>query len=92
VLPRSACSASTWAAPAGSPTASTPSTAATPPPGGHALVGARIYVPADQLADPDRRAACGIDAEVTFRTKPQLALDICRDMHRRCHHAALGRR
>ncbi|GAB3809463.1 hypothetical protein GCM10027605_44680 [Micromonospora zhanjiangensis] len=25
-------------------------------PGGHALVGARIYVPADQLADPDRRA------------------------------------
>jgi SRSO17 transposase len=49
-------------------------------PGGHALVGARIYVPADQLADPDRRAACGVGAEVSFRTKPQLALDICRDM------------
>lgn len=49
-------------------------------PGGHALVGARIYVPADQLADPARRAACGIGEDVTFRTKPQLAIDICRDM------------
>ena len=48
------------------------------PCGGHALVGARVYVPADQLADPARRAACGIGQEVTFRTKPQLALDICR--------------
>jgi SRSO17 transposase len=49
-------------------------------PGGHGLVGARIYVPADQLADQARRAACGIDAQVTFRTKPQLAIDLCRDM------------
>lgn len=48
--------------------------------GGHALVDARIYVPADQLADQARRAACGIGAEVVFRTKPQLAIDICRDM------------
>ena len=49
-------------------------------PGGHALVGARIYVPADQLADPTRRTACGIGADVEFRTKPELAIDICRDM------------
>lgn len=49
-------------------------------PGGHALVGARIYVPADQLAVQARRAACGIGTDVTFRTKPQLAIDICRDM------------
>lgn len=49
-------------------------------PGGHALVGARIYLPADQLADPARRAACGIGPDVTFRTKPQLAMDLCRDM------------
>lgn len=49
-------------------------------PGGHALVGARIYVPADQLADQARRAASGIGMDVTFRTKPQLAIDICRDM------------
>src|SRR5437762_14013357 len=38
-------------------------------PGGHALVGARIWVPAEQLDDPNRRAALGIDATVTFRTK-----------------------
>lgn len=49
-------------------------------PAGHALVAARIYVPADQLADPTRRAMCGIGDDVTFRTKPQLAIDICRDM------------
>jgi SRSO17 transposase len=49
-------------------------------PGGHALVDARIYVPADQLTDPQRRAACGIGDDLAFRTKPQLAIDICRDM------------
>lgn len=49
-------------------------------PAGHALVAARIYVPADQLADPARRAACGIGDDLVFRTKPQLAIDICRDM------------
>lgn len=48
--------------------------------GGHALVGARIYVPADQLDDPDRRAALGIGDDVGFRTKPQLAHDILTDM------------
>jgi SRSO17 transposase len=48
--------------------------------GGHALVGARIYVPADQLDDPGRRAALGIDAAVEFRTKPRLAQDILADM------------
>lgn len=48
--------------------------------GGHALVAARLYIPADQFGDPDRRAALGIDEQVVFRTKPQLALDICADM------------
>jgi SRSO17 transposase len=48
--------------------------------GGHALVGARVYVPADQLDDPDQRAALGVGAEVAFRTKPQLAMDILTDM------------
>jgi SRSO17 transposase len=47
---------------------------------GHALVGARIYLPADQLADADRRAVLGIGDEVSFRTKPQLAIDILTDM------------
>lgn len=49
-------------------------------PGGHALVGARIWIPAEHLDDPDRRAGLGIDATVTFRTKPQLAIDILTDM------------
>jgi len=49
-------------------------------PGGHALVGARIWIPAEQLDDPDRRAGLGIDATATFRTKPQLAIDILTDM------------
>jgi SRSO17 transposase len=49
-------------------------------PGGHALAGARIWVPEDQLSDPDRRAAFGIPDTVVFRTKPQLARDIVAGM------------
>lgn len=49
-------------------------------PGGHALVGARIYVPEEQLADTGGRAALGIPADVEFTTKPQLAADILADM------------
>lgn len=48
--------------------------------GGHALVGARIYVPADQLDDHERRVAVGIPDDIEFKTKPELAVDICRDM------------
>lgn len=48
--------------------------------GGHALVDARIWVPEDQFADTDRRAALGIPADVVFKTKPQLAQDILADM------------
>jgi len=39
-------------------------------PGGHALVGARIYLPADQFDDDDRRVAFGISDELQFRTSP----------------------
>lgn len=49
-------------------------------PGGHALVGARVYVPEEQLADTEHRAALGIPAEVEFKTKPQLACDILTEM------------
>lgn len=45
-------------------------------PAGHALVGASVYLPAHQLDDPDRREQLGIDAEVEFQTKPQLARDL----------------
>jgi SRSO17 transposase len=47
--------------------------------GGHALIGARIYIPAEQLDDQARRVAMGIPADVVFRTKPQLAIDITAD-------------
>lgn len=48
--------------------------------GGHALVGARIWVPAEQLQDPDLRARLAIPADVEFATKPQLATQIVADM------------
>lgn len=48
--------------------------------GGHALVGARIYVPKQQITDQARRAELGIGGDVKFRTKPQLAIDITADM------------
>ncbi|MFL6140587.1 MAG: IS701 family transposase [Labedaea sp.] len=47
--------------------------------GGHALIGARIYVPVEQLDDQARRAAMGVPADVVFKTKPQLAIDITTD-------------
>jgi SRSO17 transposase len=49
-------------------------------PGGHGLVGARIYLPAGQWDDPGCRVALGIGAGVVFRTKPQLAQDVLADM------------
>lgn len=49
-------------------------------PGGHALVGARIYVPAGQIEDPERAAVLGIGPDFEFRTKPGLAIDILADM------------
>jgi SRSO17 transposase len=47
---------------------------------GHALAGARIWVPAEQLGDEARRAELGIPRDVEFTTKPQLARDIVADM------------
>ena len=46
---------------------------------GHALIGARQWVPAEQVADPARSAAMGLPAGLVFRTKGQLAIDICAD-------------
>jgi len=49
-------------------------------PGGHALVGAALYLPAEQCEDAERRAALGVPEDVVFATKPQLAQDILTDM------------
>jgi SRSO17 transposase len=43
---------------------------------GHALIGARQWVPAAQIADPARAAAMGLPPDLEFRTKGQLAIDI----------------
>ncbi len=42
-------------------------------PAGHALTGRELYLPRSWTGDPDRCAAAGIPADVTFATKPQLA-------------------
>jgi hypothetical protein len=43
-------------------------------PAGHALVGSRLYVPAEQLADPATRTRMGIPADMRCATKPELGL------------------
>jgi SRSO17 transposase len=43
---------------------------------GHALIGARQWIPAAQIGDPARSAATGLPPDLEFRTKGQLAIDI----------------
>jgi len=43
---------------------------------GHALIGAREWIPAGQIGDPARSLAMGLPADLVFRTKGQLAIDI----------------
>src|SRR4051812_14502216 len=44
-------------------------------PAGTALLEHRIYLSEDWILDRDRRAKAGVPRSVTFRTKPQMALD-----------------
>lgn len=48
---------------------------------GHALIGARQWIPAEQIDDPDTAQAMGLPADLQFRTKGQLAIDICTDAY-----------
>jgi SRSO17 transposase len=43
---------------------------------GHALIGAREWIPAEHLKDPAASAVMGLPADLVFRTKGQLAIDI----------------
>src|SRR3982751_2108140 len=45
-------------------------------PRGHALIGSKLYIPDEQLADEAIRTAMGIDAPHQFRTKPQLGAEL----------------
>jgi SRSO17 transposase len=46
---------------------------------GHALVGARQWIPREQVADPVTSLVTGLPLDLRFRTKGQLAIDICAD-------------
>jgi len=48
---------------------------------GHALVGARPYLPREQAADPDRRERARVPQDVVFATKPELGRQILADLH-----------
>ena len=43
---------------------------------GHALIAARQWIPAAQIGDPVKSAVMGLPADLAFRTKGQLAIDI----------------
>lgn len=46
---------------------------------GHALIGARQWIPAEQITDPVTSLVTGLPLDLEFRTKGQLAIDICED-------------
>jgi SRSO17 transposase len=46
---------------------------------GHALVGARQWIPEEQVTDPVRSQAMGLPPDLEFRTKGQLAMEIWRE-------------
>jgi SRSO17 transposase len=43
---------------------------------GHALIGARQWIPAEQIGDPVQSLVMGLPLDLEFRTKGQLAIDI----------------
>jgi SRSO17 transposase len=44
---------------------------------GHALIGARQWIPAEHISDRANAVAMGLPDDLVFRTKGQLAIDIC---------------
>jgi SRSO17 transposase len=46
---------------------------------GHALIGARQWIPAEHLEDPVKSLVMGLPLNLPFRTKGQLAIDISKD-------------
>src|SRR5947208_6799871 len=46
---------------------------------GHALIGARQWIPAEHLEDPVKSLLTGLPLDLQFRTKGQLAIDISTD-------------
>jgi SRSO17 transposase len=48
---------------------------------GHALAGARQWIPREHIEDPVRSLVTGLPLDLEFRTKGQLAMDICADCY-----------
>ena len=44
---------------------------------GHALIGARQWIPREHIEDPVKSLVMGLPLDLEFRTKGQLAIDIC---------------
>jgi SRSO17 transposase len=44
---------------------------------GHALIGARQWIPAEHISDPVKSLVMSLPDDLVFRTKGQLAIDIC---------------
>jgi hypothetical protein len=47
---------------------------------GHALAGARQWIPEQHITDPVKSLVMGLPPGLAFRTKGQLAIDICADV------------
>ncbi len=45
-------------------------------PRGHALIGSRLWIPAEHLDDQTIRSRMGIDSDHEFKTKPQLGVEL----------------
>jgi SRSO17 transposase len=48
---------------------------------GHALIGARQWIPEEQVKDPVKSLVTGLPPDLRFRTKGQLAIDILTDAY-----------
>jgi len=48
---------------------------------GHALIGARQWIPAEHVGDPVKSLLMGLPLDLRFRTKGQLAIDVCAEVH-----------
>src|SRR5271169_749960 len=48
---------------------------------GHALIGARQWIPREHIEDPVTSLVMGLPLDLEFRTKGQLAMDICADCY-----------
>lgn len=46
---------------------------------GHAPIDRRLYIPDEWIKDDERRKGAGIPKEITFKTKPQMALEMIKE-------------